>query len=184
MLLPTLPLADSPSALDGILQITQTFGLNWYSFLAQVLSFSFVAFVLWKFAFKPVTATLDARQKKIAAGLQHAEEMKAQLDAAQQTIAAQLKEAQVKARDLLAEAQQAAKAFGDKQQQEAVEKAAALLRKAEEAIELEKKKMLADARTEIARLVVATTQRVLSKELSELDRARYNEAAGRELTQV
>ena len=53
-----------------------------------------------------------------------------------------------------------------------------------EAIELEKKKMLAEARTEIARLVIATTQRVLSEQLSEADRGRYNEAAGRELTNV
>ena len=48
-------------------------------------------------------------------------------------------------------------------------------------IELEKKKMLAEARTEIARLVVETTQRVLAKELSEADRGRYNESAAREL---
>jgi len=44
--------------------------------------------------------------------------------------------------------------------------------------------MLAEARTEIARLVVETTQRVLSKELSEADRSRYNESAARELTNV
>ena len=51
-------------------------------------------------------------------------------------------------------------------------------------IELEKKKMLAEARTEIARLVVETTQRVLSKDLSESDRNRYSESAARELNSV
>ena len=44
--------------------------------------------------------------------------------------------------------------------------------------------MLAEARTEIARLVVAITQRVLAKELSEAERSRYNESAARELTNV
>ena len=39
-------------------------------------------------------------------------------------------------------------------------------------------------RTEIARLVVTTTQRVLAKELTDADRARYNDAAARELTVV
>ena len=67
---------------------------------------------------------------------------------------------------------------------EAVEKSNGILVKAQEAIELEKKKMFAEARTEIARLVVATTQRVLAKELSEADRTRYNESASRELTNV
>ncbi len=184
MLPPTLPLAAAAGALDGILRITRTFGLNWYSFLAQLLSFSLVAVILWRYAFKPVIATLDERQRKIASGLQYAEEMKAKLAAAEQAAGAQLKEAQVQARELLAEAQRAAKEFGDKQHQEAALKAAALLGKAREAIELEKTKMLAEARTEIARLVVATTQRVLAKELSEPERARYNEAAGRELTGV
>jgi F-type H+-transporting ATPase subunit b len=44
--------------------------------------------------------------------------------------------------------------------------------------------MLDEARLEISRLVVATTQRVLAKELSEAERARYNEAAAREITVV
>jgi F-type H+-transporting ATPase subunit b len=186
MSLSLLTLAAVAPADDAnpIVKISRDFGINLPSILAQMVSFAVVAYVLWKFAFQPVMATLDERQKKIASGLQYAEEMKAKLEAAQQASAAQLKEAQVKARDILAEAQQAAKVFAEKQQQEAVERSAALLNKAQEAIELEKKKMLAEARTEIARLVVATTERVLSQQLSEADRTRYNEAAGRELTNV
>jgi F-type H+-transporting ATPase subunit b len=42
--------------------------------------------------------------------------------------------------------------------------------------------MLAEARTEIARLVVVTTERVLAKKLTDADRSAYNEAASRELT--
>jgi F0F1-type ATP synthase membrane subunit b/b' len=49
--------------------------------------------------------------------------------------------------------------------------------KAQHAIELEHRKMLAEARTEIARLVVVTAERVLAKKLSDADRAAYNEAA-------
>jgi F-type H+-transporting ATPase subunit b len=56
--------------------------------------------------------------------------------------------------------------------------------KAQHAIELEHRKMLAEARTEIARLVVVTAERVLAKQLSESDRAAYNQAAARELTVV
>ena len=66
----------------------------------------------------------------------------------------------------------------------ATERANALITKAQQAIELEHKKMLADARTEIARLVVAPTERVLAKKLTDADRAAYNEAAANELTSV
>ena len=174
--------ASAHGETSTISRIVGDFGLNWPSFLAQVLSFSVIALVLWYFAFKPVLATLDERQQKIAAGLKYADEMKTKLAATEQQNQAILRDAQIKSQQIVAETQKSSKEFADKQQKEAIERANALLVKAQEAIELEKKKMLAEARTEIARLVVATTQRVLSKELSESERTHYNEAAARELT--
>lgn len=179
-----LPLPLAASASDAVFQITDAFGINLPAILAQMLSFAVVAYILWRFGFKSVLATLDERQKKIESGLAYAEEMKAKLAAAQQAADAQFKEAQARTREILAEAQKAAKDFGDRRQQEAMERAAALLQQAQETIELEKKKMLAEARAEIARLVVATAGRVLATELSEADRARYNTAAARELSRA
>jgi len=167
---------------SGITKIFQDFGISLPFILAQILNFSIVAFVLWKFAFKPVLATLDERQKKIADGLHYAEEMKAKLEATQQESAAILRKASVDASRLVEEARKSAKDYLDRQTQEAAAKSADLMAKAQQSIELEHKKMLADARGEIARLVVVTTERVLAKKLSDGDRAVYNESAARELT--
>jgi F-type H+-transporting ATPase subunit b len=172
---------EGPRALT---QITENFGISVPLILAQVVSFSIVAFILWKFAFKPVLATLDERQHKIADGLKYAEEMKAKLEAAQQQTAAQLKTAQVEANKIIEEARKAAKELADRESAAATERANGLITKAQQAIQLEHQKMLADARTEIARLVVATTERVLAKRLTDADRASYNETATRELTSV
>jgi F-type H+-transporting ATPase subunit b len=131
-----------------------------------------------------VLATLDDRQRKIASGLQYAEEMKAKLEAAQQESVASAKRAQIEASKIIDEARKSAKEFLDKQTQEAAGKASDMLVKAQQVIELEKRKMLAEARTEIARLVVETTQKVLARELSDADRSRYNESAARELNNV
>ena len=169
---------------DGITKIFHDFGVSVPLISAQVLSFSIVAFALWKFAFKPVLATLDERQHKIESGLKYAEEMKAKLEAAQQESAALLKKASADASRLIEEARKSAKEFVDRQTQEATAKANELHTKAQQAIELEHKKMLADARGEITRLVIVTTERVLAKKLSDADRAAYNEAATRELTNV
>jgi F-type H+-transporting ATPase subunit b len=194
MLSPVLVLAEvaesaaagshSGSAMSQVTQITEAFGVNWPSFLAQVLSFCVVAWVLWQFAFKPVLATITERQETIASGLKYAEEMKAKLAAAQQESAAMIKTAQIEASKIVDEARKTAKEFLDKQMQEATAKANDSLVKAQQAIELEHRKMLADARTELARLVVTTTERVLAKKLSDADRAGYNDAATRELTSV
>jgi len=171
-------------ASTGITTIFKNFGISWPFILAQIVNFCVVAFVLWKLAFKPVLATLDERNKKIASGLQYADDMKAKLEAVQQESVASSKRAQVEATRIIDEARKAAKEFLDKQAQESAAKAGEILAKAQQLIELEKKKMLAEARTETARLVVEITQRVLARELSDAERGRYNESAARELTNI
>ena len=170
------------ASVNPITEITQTFGVNLPAIIGQIVNFVIVAFVLWKFAFKPVLATLDERQKKIADGLRYAEETKTRLDSAQQEISDTLKKAQIEAAAIIEQARKASKEVAERETAAATERANGLITTAQQAIELEKQKMLAEARTEIARLVVATTQRVLAKELNDADRSRYNEAAARELT--
>lgn len=164
--------------------IPERFGLEPKYIVMQVVSFLVVLFVLYKFAIKPVTATMDERNRKIESGIKHAEEMQAKLAAAQQESAAIVKKANAEASRIVEDARKSAKDYLDRQIQEATAKANDQLSKAQQAIELEHKKMLADARTEIARLVVTTTERVLAKKLTDADRAAYNDTASRELTNV
>jgi F-type H+-transporting ATPase subunit b len=182
----TLPLllAAAVEAHAAEPSIPERFGLEWKYVVIQAVSFLIVLGVLYKFGIKPVTATMEERNRKIESGLKHAEEMQAKLAAAQQESAAIVKKANVEASRIVDDARKSAKEFLDKQTQEASAKANDLLAKAQQAIELEHKKMLADARTEIARLVVTTTERVLAKKLTDADRAAYNDAASRELTNV
>lgn len=174
----------SPSVSEQITQITDTFGLNVPALVAQIVSFSVVAWVLWRFAFKPVLATINERQQTIEAGLKYAEEMKAKLAAAERDCATMHRQAQLESTRIVEEARKAAKDYLDKQMQEATVRTNDLLTKAQQAVELEHKKMLADARTEIARLVVLTTERVLARRLTDSDRSAYNEAASRELVEL
>lgn len=166
---------------SGVTKIFSDFGIDVPLFIAQALSFTIVAFVLWHFGFKPVLATIDERNKKIEGGLKHAEEMQAKLAAAAQESAQIVKNAQLDAQKIVDEARKASKEYTDKQQAEALQRSADLLAKAQQAIELEHKKMLNDARGEIARLVVTTTERVLAKKLTDADRAAYNDTAAKEL---
>jgi F-type H+-transporting ATPase subunit b len=164
--------------------LVEKFGLDPKYIIIQAVSFLIVLGVLYQFGIKPTIAAMEERATKIGAGLKYAEEMQAKLAASQQESAAIVKKSQVEASRIVDDARKSAKEYVDKQTQEAAAKAGDLLAKAQQAIELEHKKMLADARTEIARLVVATTERVLAKKLTEADRAAYNDAASRELTSV
>jgi F-type H+-transporting ATPase subunit b len=180
----TLPLFLAAAATSAEASIPERFGLEPKYIVMQVVSFLVVLFVLYKYGIKPVTATMDDRNRKIEAGIKHAEEMHAKLAAAQQESAAIVKKANVEASRIVEDARKTAKDFLDRQIQEASAKANDVMAKAQQAIELEHRKMLSDARTEIARLVVTTTERVLAKRLTDTDRAAYNDAAARELNSV
>ena len=165
-------------------KILTDFGIDFHSLLAQVINFSVVAYVLWRFAFKPVAATLEQRQKKIEAGLKDAADIRAKLAATQQETLQILQKAHAEAAQVIDNARRAAKEFSEREQKAASDRANEIIEKAQQAIGLERKKMLQETRGEIARLVVATTQKVLAKELSDFERSRFNEAAAKELTNV
>lgn len=164
--------------------LVEKFGIEWHYILFQGISFLILFGVLYKFGIKPTIAAMEERQTKIDSGLKYAEQMKAQLASAQQESATLIKAAQTEATKIIDEARKTSKEFADKIQKEAADRANEQMTKAQQAIELEQKKMLADARSEIARLVVATTERVLAKKLTDADRSSYNDAAAKELSSV
>jgi F-type H+-transporting ATPase subunit b len=164
--------------------IAEKFGLEWKYVVIQTISFLILFGVLYKFGIKPTISTMEERNKKIESGLKNAEETQVRLAAAATESAALIKAAQQQAQQVVDEARKMAKEFADRQQAEATARAADTLARAQQAIELEHRKMLDQARGEIARLVVKTTEQVLAKKLSDQDRAAYNDAATQELTSL
>lgn len=173
--------ADESAGL--VAEIAGQFGVSLQTLVAQVVNFLIVAIALYFFAVKPVVATLDQRQKTIADGLQYAEDMKVQLAKAEQERAETIKKATLEAQRILAEARDQAKDLLDRKTNEAAAKAESIIHKAHEAIDVERNKMLSEVRQEVARLVVATSGKVLSRELSDQERSRFGEVAARELAQ-
>jgi len=162
-------------------EFAREFGFNAKLIFAQILNFGILAFLLYRFAIKPIAATLDERQQKIADGLQYAEEMKAQLAAATRERDEKIKEAAADAQRILTESREQSKEMIEKKTQEAAAQAEAIIRKATEATEQERKKMLSDVRQEVARLVVATSSKVLSRDLSDAEKSTFSESAAKEL---
>lgn len=179
-----LLIAAASSSAEGsspIEALSQSFHLEGPLFIAQVINFTVVAILLWKFAFKPVATTLEERKKKIEDGLQYAEEMKTRLADAERDYAEKMKEAAIEAGHIVEEARDNAKKYYEKQTQEAVAKAESIVAKGEESIRLERQQMLADLRKEVAELVVATSGKVLGRDLSGDEKTRFSESAAKEL---
>lgn len=177
----TLAEGEAAESGNALTEIATGFGVTLPTLIAQMINFSLVATVLYFFAVKPIARTLDERQQKIADGLQYAEEMKAQLAEAERERAEKVKEAAQDAQRILSEAREQSKEMIEQKTQEAANQAESIIRKASEATELERQKMLSDVRQEVARLVVATSSRVLAKELSDADKQSFSDAAAKEL---
>lgn len=176
ILLTTDP-AVAAEAASNISLLAGRFGVDWKTLTAQIINFCIVAFLLYQFAFKPVLKTLGDRQKKIADGLQYAEEMEQKLKDAERQHASTLREATKEAKGIVDAAREQSKSFSEQQMQEAVARAEQVMKKAEEALRLEKQKMVAEAKQEIATMVIKTTEKVLEKNLSQEDRSRFTESA-------
>lgn len=171
-------LSQTESAEEGMIKkVAKKFKVDWPTLIAQMLNFMIVAIVLYQFAIKPILSTFEERQQKIADGLQYAEEMKAQSLAAEKERTEKIKEAVLEAQKIVGEAREQSKALIEKKIQEATLQAEGLIKKANEATEIERQKMLAEVREEVARLVVATSAKVLEKELTNEDREQFSKSA-------
>lgn len=174
--------AEVEGASGGVVsELAGQFKVKTATLVAQMINFCIVAAALYFLAIKPIAATLDERQQKISEGLQYAEEMKAQLAEAERERNEKIKEAAQQAQQILSEAREQSKELIEQKTHEAAAQAEAMIRKASEATELERQKMLSDVRQEVARLVVATSGKVLDRELSDSEKASYSDAAAKEL---
>lgn len=149
--------------------------------IAQGINFVVVALALWFFALRPLLATVEERNRKIREGLQYAEEMKDRLADAERQSEQKIREAVEQAGKIVAEANANAKVFAETQMQGAIAKAEQVIENAHKAMELERKKLLEEVRSEVADLVVATTAKVLARELGGEEKTRLAGAAAEEL---
>ena len=156
-------------------------GIQWKILLAQTISFSLVFFVLWKFAYGPIFAMLNARREKIAEALANAEKIKgdvAKTEADRQKI---LADAGDQATKMIEEARQAAARVRETETQKAIADAAQIGVKAREAAAQDHDRMLAELKREVGRLVVQTTATVTGKILTPEDQKRLAEETEKQL---
>jgi F-type H+-transporting ATPase subunit b len=170
------------SDLSQMAQDTATrFGVDWQHFIAQCISFAIVAFLLHRYAYKPILTVLAERKQRIKEGLDNAEKIKLELANAQTKTREMMVQAGQEAAKLIAEARAAAAKVEERETQKAIATAQDIVEKARQATEAEHTRMLADLRREVGRLVIATTAKVTGKVLTTDDQKRLAEETNREL---
>jgi F-type H+-transporting ATPase subunit b len=159
----------------------ETFGFNAWLFFSQIISFAIVAFLLQKFAYKPILTVLEERRTRIAEGLANAEKIKVQLAESEQRVQDILAKANADAQKMIDEARTSAQALADKRAQQAIVEAEQIIARAHEATKIERDKTLAELKREVGRLVISTTSKVTGKVLNSDDQKRLSDEAAREV---
>ena len=162
--------------------LLNTFGVELPKFLAQLILFIIVYFVLKKFAFGPIIAMLEERRRRIEEGQLNAEKIKKQLAESEKRHQEILAQANDEAQKMIDEARVSAGHVAERKQQEAIAAAEQILAKAREASALEHERTMAELKRELGRLVVDTTAKVTGKVLTPEDQRRLQEEAARQAT--
>jgi F-type H+-transporting ATPase subunit b len=169
------------SLVDTARDIGEQFGFNWSLFISQVISFCIVAFLLQRFAYKPILGILEERRKRIEEGLANADRMKQELANAQTKSQEILTQAGMQANKIIEEARAAAAKVQEQESQKAIATAEQIISKAREAAAADHTRMLAELKREVVRLVVQTTVTVTGKVLNADDQKRLAEEASKQL---
>ena len=174
-------IAAAGGASNVLQETADTFGWNWKLFLAQVISFCIVAFLLRRFAYKPILAVLEDRRRKIEEGQLNAEKIRQQLADAEKRYQEIVAKGNADAQKMIDEARESAAHLSERKQQEAITAAEQIVAKAKEAAALEHERQMQALKRELGHLVVETTAKVTGKVLTSEDQKRLQEEAARQV---
>lgn len=136
-----------------------------------ILAFLILFFLLYKFALPAINGMLDARAARVQESLERAEETKIEAERLFEDYKAQMAEARGEAAKVIEQGRKVAESMKDEIVAKANEDAAAIVAKAHEAMEAEKKAAVAELQAQVAELSVAVAGKLIGEKLTAADHA-------------
>lgn len=129
--------------------------------LGQLIAFAIFTWFCMKFVWPPITAAMDARQKKIAEGLDAAGRAERDLKLAQEKAAEMLRETKQSAAEIIEKANKTANDIVEEAKQQARSEGERLLEGAKAEIEIEVNRVKEELRNQVSVLAVAGAEKIL-----------------------
>lgn len=147
----------------------------------QTIAFAIFVWFTMKFVWPPITAAMQARQKKIAEGLDAAGRAQRDLQMAQEKAAQTLRETKEQAAEILDKANKTATAIVEEAKQQARGEGERLLAGAKAEIEVEVNRAKDQLRAQVAALAVAGAEKILE---SSVDAKAHNDLVAKLASQL
>ena len=152
------------------MEIFKDFGIQPILLLAQIINFSILLFLLKRFLYKPILKVLDERKKRIETSLKQAEEIQKKFVEANIEQEKILDTAKLQASKIIENAKEEAKVLSRKLQEETNKEIESTLERAKSALQLEKQKMISEAKGKIVDIVALVTEKVTAKTLQKAEK--------------
>jgi F-type H+-transporting ATPase subunit b len=144
------------------------------TFLALLIAFTYLA---WR----PLKATLQAREDSIRTSLEDARQAREELQRLKSESSKMLAEARAEADGILTRTREDANRFRDEMKEKAQAEAAIIVKNAEKRIEMETSRALEQIRAEAVDFSVAIASKILQRNVSKEDNARLIEETFRQI---
>ena len=152
-----------------LIQYQDVISFNVWQVLISLLNLLLLFLLFKHFLFKPVKKVIDERKKAVNAQYDEAEKAKLDAEADKNAWDAKMEEAETEANAIIASATANANRRSDAIIEEARVKAGGIVRQAETAAELERRKAEEDIKQEIVDISTLLTEKMLSREIKEDD---------------
>jgi F-type H+-transporting ATPase subunit b len=138
--------------------------------IAELVAFIIILAVIWKYVVPPLQKSMTARQEAIKKSFDDADAAKARLAAAEEDYKKAIAEARAEQAKSREEAAATRREIIDAAKEEAQAEAAAILSRAEAALEVERRQVFTELRSDIGRLAVDLAERIVGESLADDER--------------
>ena len=142
-------------------------GLNWQLFIAQLVNFGIVLFILWKWVFTPVAKKLQERTDKIEKAMNDAKSTEKEKQEFALWKEQEMKKTRQEAGSIIGAAQVDATKAKDEILKQAKEEQLKLVEQGKKQIEQEKNLQLQAAKSELADIITSAAEKILRHKLDE-----------------
>lgn len=150
--------------------------------LPQLINFLIIAFVLYKFGYKPILKFVQDRTEKIEQGVQNAEKAMVSLENAKEESEHLIAEAHKEAQSIITAAAEKASEQANVVAEQKKEELRQIVLKAKQHIQEEKEKILRETREQAVDLVIAATEKLMHEKMDTEKDKKLVEQALKEVT--
>ncbi len=141
--------------------LTHGLGIEWKSLIAQLINFGILAFALWKLLYKPVIASIDARDKRMSEEENKTKSIEDRLSQIEADRTEIIKKAKAESDSILKEARDLANSLKESIAKEAQIETEKRLLKCEKDLSEQAEKIQREIKSEIGTIVIDALEKVI-----------------------